>query len=44
MTPNGNFAYVTNNDDHTVSVIDTSSNSVVATVPVGSRPFGVAIK
>ncbi|PGS45531.1 hypothetical protein COC67_30680 [Bacillus cereus] len=24
--------------------MDTSSNSVVATVPVGSRPFGVAIK
>src|SRR5204863_192108 len=29
--------------DGNVSVIDTSSNTVVATVPVGSAPYGVAV-
>ncbi|PYU98366.1 MAG: hypothetical protein DMG26_18855, partial [Acidobacteria bacterium] len=37
------FAYVANGDSNSVSVIDTSSNTVVATVAVGSIPFGVAI-
>ena len=45
ITPNGAFAYVTNETDGTVSVIATASNSVVATIPltVGSRPRGIAI-
>ena len=38
-----NFAYVTNANDNTVSVIATASNTVVATVPVGNQPVGVAI-
>src|SRR5258708_38878454 len=38
------FAYVTNIFANTVSVIDTASNTVVATVAVGSSPFGVAIR
>ncbi len=37
------FAYVTNQDSEDVSVIDTAKIAVVATVPVGTRPFGVAI-
>jgi YVTN family beta-propeller protein len=37
------FGYVTNVDDNTVSVIDTASNTVVATIPVGGFPDGVAI-
>lgn len=37
------FAYVTNQNDDTVSVIDTSSNTVIATIPVGNGPFGIAI-
>src|SRR5215469_16917540 len=37
------FAYVTNSGSGTVSVIDTATNTVVATVPVGSDPNGVAI-
>src|SRR5260221_12746942 len=37
------FAYVTNIFANTVSVIDTASNTVDATVAVGSIPFGVAI-
>jgi YVTN family beta-propeller protein len=36
-------AYVTNVSSDTVSVIDTPTNTVVATVPVGLFPFGVAI-
>jgi YVTN family beta-propeller protein len=37
------FAYVTDTFSNTVSVIDTTTNTVVAIVPVGSDPFGVAI-
>jgi YVTN family beta-propeller protein len=36
------LAYVTNSVDNTVSVIDTASNKVVATIPVGAGPFAVA--
>ncbi len=36
-------AYVTNLISNDVSVIATASNTVVATVPVGSGPWGVAI-
>jgi YVTN family beta-propeller protein len=36
-------AYVTNNGSNTVSVIDTGNNTVVATIPVGFLPFGIAI-
>src|SRR5262249_61752178 len=34
-------AYITNRD--TVSVIDTTSNTVTATIPVGDGPVGVAV-
>ena len=37
------FAYVTNNQSLTVSVIDIASNTVVATIPVGFGPSGVAV-
>lgn len=40
---NGPFAYVADYSSNTVSVIATASNTVVATIGVGSRPFGVAI-
>ncbi len=53
ITPNGRFAYVTNtgavcdlcpiNQPSSVSVIDTATYSVVATIPVGQYPAGVAI-
>ena len=36
------FGYVANSFDNTVSVIDTDSNKVVATIPVGDNPSGVA--
>jgi len=35
-------AYVTNNADNSVSVIDTTSNTVIATIPVGNSPSGIA--
>ena len=34
------FAYISNSGDGTLSVIDTATNTVVATVPVGSAPAG----
>ena len=37
------FAYITNYLDNTVSVIDTATNTVTSTVPVGSSPIGVAV-
>jgi YVTN family beta-propeller protein len=37
------FAYITNSGDNTVSVIDTATNTVTATVTVGALPFGVAV-
>src|SRR5262245_50626979 len=37
------FAYVTNAGSNTVSVIDTATNTAVATVPVGFSPSAVAI-
>src|SRR5574339_414917 len=37
------FAYITNEMDNTVSVIDTAAGKVIASVPVGTRPDGVAI-
>ena len=38
------FAYVSNGSNPgTVSVIDTATNTVVATVAVGSNPIGVAV-
>src|SRR5215510_11005889 len=36
-------AYVTNASDNTVSVIDTATNSVIATIPVGLGPSAVAV-
>jgi YVTN family beta-propeller protein len=36
-------AYVSNEDDHTVSVIDVESGQVVGTLPVGKRPRGLKV-
>jgi len=37
------FAYVANNGSNNVSVINTATNTVAATVPVGSLPGGIAV-
>jgi YVTN family beta-propeller protein len=36
-------AYITNNDDADVSVIDTKFDKVIATIPIGGNPYGVAV-
>jgi uncharacterized protein (TIGR03437 family) len=40
---NAQYAYIANGSDNTVSVIDTTTNAVTATVKVGSGPNGVAV-
>ncbi len=37
------FAYIVNEGSANVSVIDTATNKVVATIPVGNNPFAVAV-
>ncbi len=36
-------AYVSNEDGHTVTVIDTDKNEVISTIPVGKRPRGIQL-
>jgi YVTN family beta-propeller protein len=43
ITPDGRFAYVVNYLDNTVTMIDTASNKVAATIKVGSYPWAIAI-
>ena len=43
VNPNTNRIYVANDCSDNVSVIDGASNTVVATVAVGSGPYGVAV-
>ena len=38
VSPNGTFAYVANELSNTISVINTATNAVIATIPVGIRP------
>ena len=40
FSPDGQKAYVTNRLDDTMSVIDTKTRKVIATVPVGDEPHG----
>ena len=42
FNPSSNFIYVVNIDSVTVSVIDSSTNTVVDNIIVGSHPVGVA--
>ena len=39
----GELVYVTNEDSGDLSVIDSASNEVVATIPIGKRPRGVRV-
>ncbi|MGB9930086.1 MAG: DUF7507 domain-containing protein, partial [Methanosarcina sp.] len=40
---NSKYAYITNEAGNTISVIDIPTNTVVATIPVGTGPVGVAV-
>ena len=40
---NANLAYVTNEKDNTVSVIDIKKKKVIKTVKVGQRPRGIIL-
>ena len=42
VTPDGSKVYVANKGSNDVSVINTTKNNVIATVNVGSEPYGVA--
>lgn len=42
LTPDGSRAYVANTTSASVSAIDTTSLAVVAEIPVGLEPVGVA--
>jgi YVTN family beta-propeller protein len=46
FTPNGKAVYVTNSEDNTVSVIDTTNNKVTKTISGFDDPlaFGIFIK
>src|SRR5450755_652007 len=43
VAPAAPFGYITNYEDGTVSVIDTASNTVVATIPGIPHAYGVAV-
>ena len=38
VSPDGTLAYVTNSEANTVSVVDTTTNTVIANIIVGDRP------
>ena len=40
ITPNGAYAYITNEGNASVSVIDTATNKVITIIPVESDPIG----
>ena len=43
VSPSGGTVYVTNYEGNTVSVVNTSTDTVTAVIPVGSYPQGVAV-
>lgn len=43
ITPDGKNVYVANRGSNSVSVINTTTNTVTATVDVGREPYGVAV-
>ena len=43
VSPDGSVVYVTNSNSNTVSVIDTATNTIIATIPTGSNPRGVLV-
>jgi len=42
-SPAESYAYITNNWNSTVSVVNTAMDTIITTIPVGSSPDGVAV-
>jgi YVTN family beta-propeller protein len=42
-TPDGRFAYVVNEGSNTMSVINTRTDQVTATIPTGASPTSIAV-
>jgi YVTN family beta-propeller protein len=43
MTPDGRKVYTANGLSNDISVIDTASNKVIATIRAGDGPWGIAL-
>ena len=43
MRVNAQTAYITNYYSNNVSVINVTTNTVTATIPVGTEPYGVSV-
>ena len=43
VNPDGKRVYVSAGGDGTVQVIDTATNAIIATTPVGKRPWNMAL-
>ncbi|MGD0709589.1 MAG: T9SS type A sorting domain-containing protein [Bacteroidales bacterium] len=43
LITNAQTAYITNSSSNTVSVINVATNTVTATIPVGTNPYGVSV-
>jgi YVTN family beta-propeller protein len=43
VAPDGKYAYVSDNSSNLVSVINTATNKVVLSIPVGPNPIGITI-
>jgi YVTN family beta-propeller protein len=42
-SPDGRYIFTANNEDSTVTVIDTSDNRVIAEVPTGKAPTSISV-
>ena len=42
-SPDGKYAFVTNTWDNSLSIIDTTSDTIIKTIYVGKSPNGVAV-
>ena len=43
MSPDGQRLYVSNGGEASVKIIDTTRDQVIATVPVGERPWNMSL-
>jgi len=43
ISPDGKQAYISNSDDNSVAVVDTTTNNVVTKIAVGIAPLGVGV-